>query len=85
LEEGPREIEARRKLIRSVFRVRFRFPEKLARIVSAERECCPFLTFALLFEPDGDQISLRVTRPEGAKPLIETELMSPHPHDTKSG
>jgi len=74
---NPREIEARRKLLWSVFRARFRFPEKLARIVNTERTCCAFLTFALLFELDGGQISLRVTRPVGAKPFIETELMSP--------
>ncbi len=51
--------------------------EKLVGIVSAERVCCPFLTFALLFEPDGGPISLRVTGPEGAKAFIEAELMSP--------
>ncbi len=39
LEEGPREIEARRKLIRAVFRVRFRFPEKLANIDNAQKTC----------------------------------------------
>lgn len=51
--------------------------EKLIEIVNAERECCPFLTFEVLFEPDGGQISLRVTGPEDAKAFIEMELMAP--------
>ena len=48
---------------------------KLAGMIEAERECCPFLTFALYFEPDGGPISLRVTGPEGAKAFIGEELM----------
>jgi len=51
--------------------------EKLVGMISAERACCPFLTFEVLFEPDGGQISLRVTGPEGAKTFIEMELMAP--------
>ncbi len=50
---------------------------KLVEVVSAERACCPFLTFALLFEPENGPISLRVTGPEGAKAFIEAELMAP--------
>lgn len=53
------------------------WPGKLAGMIEAERECCPFLTFALFFEPDGGPISLRVTGPEGAKDFIEAELMAP--------
>jgi len=51
--------------------------ERLVEMINAERACCPFLTFALFFEPDGGPISLRVTGPEGAKGFIEAEMMAP--------
>lgn len=51
------------------------WPAKLARMIEAERECCPFLTFALFFEPNGGPISLRVTGPDGAKEFIADGLM----------
>jgi hypothetical protein len=51
------------------------WPAKLARMIEAERECCPFLTFALFFERDGGPISLRVTGPDGAKAFIVDEIM----------
>jgi hypothetical protein len=34
--------------------------EKLVGFVISERECCPFFSFEVLFEPGGGPISLRV-------------------------
>ncbi len=47
---------------------------ELARFVAAERLCCPFFTFELLFEPDGGPVRLRLRGPEGAKALIRTMM-----------
>jgi hypothetical protein len=43
---------------------------RLAEFVAFERGCCPFLTFELVFEPEGGTIRLRVRGPEGAKSLV---------------
>ena len=48
--------------------------ERLAGFVSFERECCPFFTFELLFEPEGGPILLRVRGPEGAKEFAKEEF-----------
>ena len=32
---------------------------ELAQFIAAERRCCPFLTFELLFEPEGAQAMIR--------------------------
>ncbi len=48
--------------------------EKLVTFVVAERECCPFFAFELLFEPGGGPISLRVRGPEGAKEFAREEF-----------
>ena len=61
----------------------FRFPgerawaDKLLAFISSERECCPFFTFELLFEPDGGPISLRMRGPEGTKEFIGPGLAEP--------
>ena len=47
---------------------------KLVSFVVSERECCPFFTFELLFEPGGGPISLRVRGPEGAKEFARDEF-----------
>ena len=54
----------------------FRFPgseewaTRLTEFIVFERECCPFLAFELVFEPEGGQIRLRVRGPEGAKEIV---------------
>lgn len=45
-----------------------------ARILSAERECCPFLKFELTAEPNQGPLTLRVTGPVGVKEFIKTLL-----------
>lgn len=49
--------------------------EKLVSFVVYERECCPFFTFEMIFEPGGGQISLRVRGPEGAKEFVREEFV----------
>ena len=46
----------------------------VARILSAERECCPFLKFELTAEPNQGPLTLRITGPIGAKEVIKTLL-----------
>lgn len=46
----------------------------IATFIDLERRCCPFLRFALEFAPAGGAVRLRITGPEGVKPLIEAEL-----------
>ena len=60
----------------------FAFPgdaDRAMRITSfivAERACCPFFAFELVFEPDEGAILLRVRGPEGTKTFIEEELFA---------
>lgn len=59
----------------------FKFESSLEQIntltafITAERECCPFFTMALLFEPDGGPIWLQIQGAAGTKeellPLVE--------------
>ena len=49
--------------------------EKLVSFVVSERECCPFLTFEILFESGGGPVSLRVRGPEGAREFIREEFV----------
>jgi hypothetical protein len=54
----------------------FRFPvtgdriDRLARFIAAERRCCPFFTFELVFEPAEGPVWLRLRGPEGVKEFI---------------
>ena len=48
--------------------------EKLVGFVISERECCPFFTFEMIFEPKGGPISLRIRGPEGSKELLGDNL-----------
>jgi hypothetical protein len=41
---------------------------RLAELVVAEQECCPFLDFVLTF--DGSHVAVTVRAPEGAEPLV---------------
>ena len=47
---------------------------RLVELVSAERACCPFFAFELVFEPDLGPVLLKIRGPEGVKEFIETEL-----------
>jgi hypothetical protein len=44
--------------------------ERLATIIRAERECCPFLTFRLEMEAGAESFALYVTGPVGSKPFL---------------
>jgi hypothetical protein len=50
----------------------------LMQFITCERGCCPFFTFALVFEPKQGPIWLHLRGPEGVKAIIE-EMM--HPQD----
>ena len=43
---------------------------RLVECVEAERSCCPFFRFELVFEPGGGEILLRVSGPEGTKEFM---------------
>jgi len=47
----------------------------VANVMSAERDCCPFLTFELTAEPNRGPLTLRVTGPVGTKQFIKTLLI----------
>lgn len=47
---------------------------KAAEFVSLERLCCPFLGFALVVEPEGGPVWLRLTGREGVKAFIREEV-----------
>ena len=55
---------------------RFAFPGdagwamRLVEFVVAERSCCPFLRFELVFEPGGGEILLCVRGPEGTRQFV---------------
>ncbi len=49
--------------------------EKLVSFVVSERECCPFFTFELIFEPEGGRVWLRVRGPEGVKEFMREEFV----------
>ena len=42
----------------------------LARTVEAERECCRFLTFQIVVEPEGGPIWLELTGPPGTREFV---------------
>ena len=43
---------------------------RLAQLVELERQCCPFLTFKITVPSDNQPISLEITGPPEARPLI---------------
>jgi hypothetical protein len=49
----------------------------IAKMIVAERECCPFLTFELVAQPNMRQIIVRVTGPAGTKDFLKTVLCKP--------
>jgi hypothetical protein len=46
----------------------------IAKMIVAERECCPFLTFELLAQPNMGPVIVRVTGPAGTKEFLKTVL-----------
>src|SRR5437764_11842612 len=48
--------------------------KSLFQFVEQERQCCRFLTFELIFEPDEGPIALRLRGPEGAKEFIQSMI-----------
>jgi hypothetical protein len=46
----------------------------IAKMIAAERECCPFLTFELVAQPNMGSVIVRVTGPAGAKDFLRTVL-----------
>ena len=56
----------------------FRFPptslEEVARFVSNERKCCPFMGFELTLASESGPLWLRMTGPEGTREVLDAEL-----------
>ncbi len=48
---------------------------KLVAFVVSERECCPFFSFEMIFEPADGPILLRVRGPEGSKEFVREEFV----------
>ena len=49
-----------------------------AELIAAERECCLFLTFELIAQPNNVPVILRVTGPDGAKEFVKTTFVGAH-------
>jgi hypothetical protein len=47
----------------------------VAEMMMAERECCPFLTFQLLAEPNLGALTIRITGPAGTKEFLKSILV----------
>lgn len=47
----------------------------LVQFITYERTCCPFFTFALIFEPQQGSIWLHIRGPEGSKAIVENMLV----------
>jgi len=50
-----------------------------ARLMAAERACCPFLTFELTAQPNLGPVIVRVTGPGGAKEFLKKILLPAEP------
>ena len=48
-----------------------------ARLMAAERSCCPFLTFELTAQPNLGPVVVQVTGPAGAKEFLRAILCNP--------
>jgi hypothetical protein len=46
----------------------------IAELITAERECCPFLKFDLSMEPGVGPVSVRMTGPAGTKEFLKSIL-----------
>jgi hypothetical protein len=49
----------------------------VAEMIAAERECCPFLTFEFVAQPNMGPLIVRVTGAPGAKDFLKTLLCKP--------
>jgi hypothetical protein len=49
----------------------------IAKMIVAERECCPFLTFELVAQPNMGPVVARVTGPAGTKDFLKTVWCKP--------
>jgi hypothetical protein len=49
----------------------------MAKMIVAERECCPFLTFEFVAQPSMGPVIIRVTGPAGTKDFLKTVLCRP--------
>ena len=49
----------------------------IAEMIMAERECCPFLTFELVAQPNMGPVIVRVTGPAGTKEFLKTVFCKP--------
>ena len=49
----------------------------IAKMIVAERECCPFLTFEFVAHPSMGPVIVRVTGPAGTKEFLKTVLCKP--------
>ena len=49
----------------------------IAKMIVAERECYPFLTFEFVAQPSMGPVIVRVTGPAGAKEFLKTVLCKP--------
>lgn len=64
----------------------FRFPGgamwagRLVEFIIAERSCCPFFTFDLVFEAGEDAIWLQLRGGEGVRDFIKSEFLPIHPN-----
>jgi len=50
------------------------WPAKVLEFVAAERQCCPFFTFEMVFEPNEGPLWLRLRGSEEIKAFIQAEL-----------
>jgi hypothetical protein len=48
--------------------------DRIAELIAAERECCPFLTFEVAAQDNMGPLIVRVTGPAGAKEFVSTIL-----------
>ncbi len=53
--------------------------EQIAAVIALERECCPFLRFALMAEPGRGPVWLEVTGPPGTKEFLGAMFADPAP------
>ena len=49
----------------------------ISKMIAAERECCPFLTFELVAQPGMGPVTVRVTGPAGTKDFLKTVFCKP--------
>jgi hypothetical protein len=50
---------------------------RIAELIVAERECCPFLTFEFVAHPSMGPVIVRVTGPAGTKNFLKTVFCNP--------